>query len=149
MKRREFIGALGKSAVITGAVTAIGKGRIGTNPAVAQPLDIANPDTTTYEREYLESMVERYLEALVRSDPARAPFSDNAIYIENNQRLPLGEASWKTIDRLGRYRHFYADPETGRVGLIANVYENGTGCILVLRLIVHAVTVTSSSVDGT
>jgi len=137
MKRREFISTLGKSAVITGAVTAIGNGRIDADPAVAQSLDTANPDTATYEREYLESMAERYLEALVRSNPARAPFSDNAIYIENNQRLPLGEASWKTIDRLGRYRHYYADPETGRVGLIANVYENGTGCILVLRLIVQ------------
>jgi len=137
MKRREFISIFGKSAVITGAVTAIGSSGIETESAVAQSPDISKPGAGTYKREYLESMVERYLDALARSNPARAPFSDHAIFSENNQCLPLGEASWKTIDRLGRYRHYYADPETGRVGLVANVYENGTGCILVLRLTVQ------------
>lgn len=137
MKRREFISTLGKSAVITGAVSTVGTQYMAAQPAVSEPRVESVPTASIYEREYLESMVERYLDALVRSNPSRAPFSADAAYSENNQRLPLGEASWKTIDRLGRYRHYYADPETGRVGLIANVYENGLGCILVLRLIVQ------------
>ena len=136
MKRREFLSTLGKSAVITGAVKAVGTGYAEAGTTAPQSPNIPNPGARTYEREYLENMAARYLEALVSGDPARAPFSDDALFSENDQRLPLGEASWRTIDRLGRYRHYYADPELGRVGLIANIYENGSGCILVLRLIV-------------
>jgi hypothetical protein len=136
MKRREFLGTFGKSAVIAGAVQAVGTGYLEAGTTAPQSPNIPNPDAGTYKREYLEYMTERYLEALVSRNPARAPFSDDALFSENNQRLPLGEASWRTIDRLGRYRHYYADPELGRVGLIANIYENGSGCILVLRLIV-------------
>lgn len=135
MRRREFLSTFGKSAVITGAVNAVGAGYVNAQNPVPRSQNTPDPDAETYEREYLEYMAERYLEALVSGNPARASFSDSAVFSENNQRLPLGEASWKTIDRLGRYRHYYADPETGRVGLVANVYENGSGCILVLRLI--------------
>jgi len=136
MKRREFLSTLGKSAVITGAVNTVIPVSLEANPIILQTPNIPNPDAGTYDREYLENLVDGYLEALVSSDPTRAPFSEDAIFTENNQLLPLGEASWRTIDRLGRYRHYYSDPETGRVGLIGNVYENGSGCILVLRLIV-------------
>jgi hypothetical protein len=136
MQRRDFISTFGKSAVLTGAVTAVGTGYMEAEPTIPQSPNIPSSDAGTYDREYLEYMAERYLEALVKGNPARAPFSDNAVFSENNQRLPLGEASWRTIDRLGRYRHYYADPEKGRVGLIANIYENDTGCILVLRLVV-------------
>ena len=136
MKRREFLSTLGKSAAITGAVTAVGAGYVRAKTTVPQSPSMTNPDAGNYKREYLEDMGEKYLEALASGNPTRAPFSNDVIFSENNQRLPLGEASWRTIDRLGRYRHYYADPETGRVGLIANIYENGSGCILVLRLIV-------------
>ncbi len=136
MKRRDFLSTFGKSAVITGAVNLVGNEHVKAITIVSQTPNMSNPDNGKYDREYLEYMAERYLEALVHSNPTRAPFSEDAVFSENNQRLPLGEASWKTIDRTGRYRHYYADPETGRVGLIANMYENGVGCILVLRLIV-------------
>ncbi|MEJ2109783.1 MAG: hypothetical protein P8Z37_07705, partial [Acidobacteriota bacterium] len=136
MKRREFLSTFGKSAVITGAVNAVGTASMHAGTMAVPYQSSLYSGSETYERDYLENTVERYLEALISGNPKRAPFSADALFSENNQRLPLGEASWKTIDRLGRYRHYYADPETGRVGLIANIYENGTGCILVLRLIV-------------
>jgi len=135
MKRREFLSAFGKSAVIISSVKAAGTSYVEANPAAPQSPGTPKLGAEIYDRAYLERMAERYLEALVSSNPKNAPFSADAIFSENNQRLPLGEASWCTIDRLGRYRHYYADPENGRVGVIANVYENGSGCILVLRLI--------------
>jgi hypothetical protein len=137
MKRREFLSTFGKSAVIISSVKAAGTNYVGASPAVPQSTDILKPNIYIYDRAYLEQMAERYLEALVSGNPKNAPFSADAIFAENNQRLPLGEASWCTIDRLGRYRHYFSDPETGRVGLIANVYENGSGCIFVLRLIIE------------
>ena len=136
MKRREFLNTFGKSAVIISSVKAAGTGYLEALPAAPQFPDTRKLGSHIYDRAYLEQTTEQYLEALVSHNPKNAPFSADAIFAENNQRLALGEASWRTIDRLGRYRHYYCDPETGRVGLIANVYENGSGCILVLRLII-------------
>jgi hypothetical protein len=87
-----------------------------------------------YSRAELEGFIDRYLAALVAHDPKLAPFASDVIFAENDVRLPLGSASWKTIERLGRYRHYFADPQNGDAGLIATVYENGKGAILVLRL---------------
>ena len=87
-----------------------------------------------YTRAELEGFINRYLDALIAHDPTRAPFAADAVFAENDVRLPLGSASWKTLDRLGRYRHYFCDPQNGDAGLIANVYENGLGAILVLRL---------------
>jgi hypothetical protein len=87
-----------------------------------------------YSRAELEAFIDRYLAALVAHDPKLAPFASDVIFAENDVRLPLGSASWKTIERLGRYRHYFADPQNGDAGLIATVYENGKGAILVLRL---------------
>ncbi len=138
MDRRNFLNTFGKSAIIVGSGSANAIVDAFAKEATLRPQGNPAPKqggmTAKYDRAYLETLGERYLEALVAHDPARVPFSDKVIFGENNQRLQPGEACWRTIDGLGRYRHFFADPENGLLGLIANVYENGTGCILVLRL---------------
>jgi len=91
-----------------------------------------------YTRAELEGFVDHYLDALVAHDPRNAPFAANVVFAENDVVLPLGAASWKTLDRIGRYRHYFADQYNGDVGLIANVFENGQGAILVLRLKIQA-----------
>ncbi len=89
-------------------------------------------------RAELEAICDAYCNALVAGDPSRAPFHPDCTFAENDQVIPLGEAAWKTTTRFGAYRHYYADPQHGEVGLVANSYEMGGGTVFVLRLKVNA-----------
>jgi hypothetical protein len=96
-----------------------------TSPAAAaQPCD----------RACLEAMVDRYLKAMVAKDLARLPLAPQVRYVESHQPLEPGEGSWRTIDGLGTYRHYFADPKSGHVGVIATVREHGYPGIFDLRL---------------
>jgi len=131
---------IGRRQLLTGgaALTLAGLGgspaRAAAGTSAALLYDAADAAGPRHGRAELEAFIDRYLDALLAHDPSQAPFAPAAIFAENNVRLPLGAASWRTLERLGRYRHYFADPEGGEAGLIANVYENGSGCILVLRL---------------
>jgi hypothetical protein len=90
-----------------------------------------------HDRIFLESVADAYLTALAAGDFRRAPLAAEAVFAENDQRLPLGAASWRTIDGLGRYRHVFCDEEAATVGVIASVTENGAGAVAILRLKLH------------
>lgn len=85
--------------------------------------------TAQLGREELERMIDLYLEAVVADDPSLLPLADQVEYVENNQRIPIGEGVWATIDGIGTYHHYYADPERGRVGHIGTARENGVPCL--------------------
>lgn len=76
----------------------------------------------------------KYLEAMAAHDPSKAPLSPNVKYAQDNVPLKIGQALWATATGIGKYRHYFADPERGDVGVIAVAYENGTGVILIVRL---------------
>jgi hypothetical protein len=86
------------------------------------------------DRSCLEGFGERYLAALLAHDPTRLPLAQGVQYVENDQALPLGAGAWKTIDGLGAYRHYFADPEMGQLALISTVRENGADALFTLRL---------------
>jgi hypothetical protein len=88
------------------------------------------------DRACLEDFIDQYLKAAVAHDPARLPVSDDVTFIENNQRLKLGEGTWKTLTGLGDYRHVFADPETGQAVAITVVKENGADALFDLYLAV-------------
>jgi hypothetical protein len=92
------------------------------------------PAVSDCDRACLEGFVDSYLDALVAGDPSRLPLADDVVFVENNQRLELGEGTWRTITGLGNYRHYFADVTGGQVGLIGVVEENGTKIIYDLRL---------------
>ncbi len=94
----------------------------------------AQAGATNCDRSCLEGMVDRYLNAMAAHDPSRAPLSPSIRFAQDNVPLKIGDALWATISGVGKYRHYFADPERGDVGLIGVVYENGTGAILILRL---------------
>ena len=79
-------------------------------------------------------MVDRYLNAMVAHDPSRAPLAPTIQYAQDNVPLKIGDALWATASGLGKYIHYFADPERGDVGAISVVYENGIGAIFILRL---------------
>ncbi len=113
-------------------ITAIFWGAIlGTaNSAAAQ----TPPTRVLCDRVCLTGMMDQYLDALVAHDPARVPLAPDARFAQDNQPLRVGEALWRTASGLGKYRHYFTDPERGDAGLIGIIYENGLGAILVLHL---------------
>src|SRR5215469_5594359 len=86
------------------------------------------------DREGLERAIDRYLEALVANDPSRLDLAPDVVFVENCQRLKLGEGTWGTITGRGTYSHYFADPDTGQAAIICTVRENGVPARLDLRL---------------
>jgi hypothetical protein len=86
------------------------------------------------DRTCLEGFIDTYLDALVAGDPSRLPLAEDVVFAENNQRLELGQGTWRTVTGLGNYRHYFADIAAGQAGLITVVEENGTKIIYDLRL---------------
>ena len=131
LDRRALMIGAGKSAVTAAMVSTLAGLE---NPAAAATTSAQPGVAGQYSRAYLEQMAEKYLQALAAGDPSRVPFAEHAIFAENDQQLPLGDASWQTIDRLGRYRHYFVEPEQNLVAVIANVYEHGSGCVFIVTL---------------
>ncbi len=86
------------------------------------------------DRVCLEAIMGKYLDAMAAHDPSKAPLAPNVQYAQDNVPLKIGQALWATSSGLGKYRHYFADPEQGDVGVIAVAYENGVGAILIVRL---------------
>ncbi|MEP7245269.1 MAG: hypothetical protein ABI885_16555 [Gammaproteobacteria bacterium] len=86
------------------------------------------------DRACLEGFIEQYLDALAAHDPSRLRVASSVKFVENNQPLKLGEGTWKTVTGLGKYRHYFADPESGQVAVITLVQENGADALFDVRL---------------
>jgi len=69
-------------------------------------------------------------------DPYRLSTTEDVIYVENSQILPLepGVGDWGVAGKFGKYRHILADPESMQVAAITTGTENGVGTIYIVRL---------------
>jgi hypothetical protein len=95
------------------------------------------------ERQSLNSLVERTLDALTRRDPDSLPVARSAKYTENGQRLAIGKGLWATATPGGTGRRALAlDPESGEAGWLGAVAENGRPVVLALRLRAEGAAVT-------
>jgi hypothetical protein len=79
-------------------------------------------------------MVSTWMTALAAHDPGRLPTAPGVKYAENDQPLPLGARERQVASTPGRYRHVFADPQSGQVAAITTITENGVGIIYVVRL---------------
>ena len=86
------------------------------------------------DRSCLEGMISTYLTALAAHDPGRLPATPGVKYAENDQPLPLGKGEWQVAGPAGKYRHVFADPQSGEVAAITTLTEHGVGVIYVVRL---------------
>jgi hypothetical protein len=73
--------------------------------------------------EVLDALVSRRRSALVHTR-----------YTENGVALPVGEGLWATADRIGPYRHGFADPSGEEAACFATVTEGETRSIMALRV---------------
>lgn len=76
-------------------------------------------------------MLDRVFAALTSRDHAALA---GARYTENGVELPLGEGLWATADRIGPYRHDFADSAGGRAAAFATVTEGRTRSTMALRV---------------
>ena len=96
-------------------------------PAVAEP-------GKHCDRACLEGFVDRYLDAVVHHDPARAPLARAVRFTGNGQQLHPGDGLWNTASARGPHKLYVADAETGHVGFFGTIRANGKPAILALRL---------------
>jgi hypothetical protein len=92
------------------------------------------PTPAPCDRPCLEGMIDQYLNALVKHDPAGLPLAENVVFVENNQRLQLGDGTWRTMTGMGKYRHYFADPPAGQAAVMTVMEENGAPILYDLRL---------------
>ena len=92
--------------------------------------------TERISRADLTGHMDAFLTALTNRDPGKAALATDVRYTENGQQLPVGEGAWATADRLGGYRHDFADMHSGNVATIATIVEGRSDAILVARLLV-------------
>jgi hypothetical protein len=88
-------------------------------------LSTATAAETSCNRECLAGFMTTYLTALVKHDPASLPTTRNVKYTENGVRLTLGDGLWQTASAMPTYRVDVIDEETGQVGLLGRISENG------------------------
>lgn len=86
------------------------------------------------DRECLEDIADRYLEAMVAHDASKAPFSENVIFTENTVKLPLTEGLWFTSSGLGDFGIDICDLKAGQVAWVGSVMEHDKPVILSFRL---------------
>jgi hypothetical protein len=121
-----FAATMGLAAAValTGSATAA---------APAQTLNAA-PRALACDRACLYGVLDQYLAALARKDPAQVPWGPVVRNSENNVALPVGDGLWGTLTKLGSYKLRMADADTGQVGFFGAVDENGAVSPFVLRL---------------
>lgn len=134
LKRRELMLGAGRTAVSAAVATTALTGMHTTAQAQGESQPAMPTSEMNARRAIMEGLVDKYLASVVAHDPKLCPLADNAVFVENQQVLPIGDAGWRTINRIGSYKHYFCDFEMNQVGLIANVYEHDAGCVYVLRL---------------
>ncbi len=102
----------------------------------------ASADPSSCDRACLREIAERYLQAMLAHDPAKAPLAANARYTENGVELALPDGLWRTLGKLGTYRLTVPDPENRTIGFLAKGMENGALVLIGtrLRVIDHRIT---------
>lgn len=95
------------------------------DPAIAQQ---------ACDRACLGGMLDRYLEAVIAHDPARAPLVIGFRQTENAINVQPGKGVWQTVTGLGKVQRRYFDAVTGQAGYYGTVMEGGETAIVTLRL---------------
>lgn len=85
-------------------------------------------------RECLAGVMNTYLSALVRHDPAALPVTVNVKYTEDGVRLNLGDGLWRTASAMPTYRLDVIDEEASQVGLLGRISEHGNNNWFAVRL---------------
>jgi hypothetical protein len=87
------------------------------------------------DRACMTDLVDRYLAALVKHDPAGLPLAAGVRFTENTAAIAIGDGLWVGASEAPTTFKIYAvDPETRQVAFYGAMKENGRPLIIALRL---------------
>ncbi len=86
-------------------------------------------------RDCLEKIMHQYLDALGENDPTVIPLAEDAVLVENNKKIPIGEGLWKTAsDGPTDFKIIVADEAADEVAFMGVIEENQKPTITAIRL---------------
>jgi hypothetical protein len=86
------------------------------------------------DRACLRMMLDQYLAAVIKHDPAAAPIAVGVRQTENAINVRPGNGVWKTVTALGKVQRRYVDPVSGQVAYYGTVEEGSSTAIVTVRL---------------
>jgi hypothetical protein len=89
---------------------------------------------TTCDRACLRTMLDQYLAAVVKHDPAAAPLVVGFRQTENAINVRPGNGVWKTVTGLGKVQRRYLDATSGQAAYYGTVEEGGSTAVVTVRV---------------
>ena len=86
------------------------------------------------DRACLRSTLDRYLEAVIKKDPSKAPLAIGVRQTVNAINFVTGRNVWQTVTGLGDLQRKYVDPVTGQAGFYGTLKEGAATAIVTIRL---------------
>jgi hypothetical protein len=96
------------------------------------------------DRACLRGILDQYLAALIKHDPAAAPLAFGYRHTENAINIPLGKGVWQSVTALGKVQRRYVDPESNQAAYYGIVDESGKLAVVTARLRVENRSVTEA-----
>src|SRR5665213_2543981 len=122
------------AGILCAIVSAVPTARAATSAAKPAITGAAVTNTAPCDRACRHDIAETYLTAMLGHAPSKAPLALNARYTENGVNLSLPDGLWRTLDKLGTYRLYVADPQDHMIGFLAKGLENGAPVLIGTRL---------------
>ena len=86
------------------------------------------------DRACLRTMLDQYLNAVIKHDPAAVPLVVGFRQTENAINVRPGNGVWKTVTALGTVQRRYLDPVSGQAAYYGTVEESGGTAIVTVRV---------------
>ena len=86
------------------------------------------------DRTCLRTMLDQYLNAVIKHDPSAAPLVVGFRQTENAINVRPGNGVWKTVPGLGAVPRRYLDPVSGQAAYYGTVQEGGATAIVTIRV---------------
>src|SRR5690349_23009441 len=86
------------------------------------------------DRACLRTMLDQYLQAVIKHDPKAAPHIVGFRQTENAVNVAPGNGVWKTVTGLGKMQRRYLDPVSGQAGYYGLVEEGSSVALVTVRL---------------
>src|SRR5688572_13798672 len=89
---------------------------------------------TTCDRACLRTMLDQYLTAVVKHDPAAAPLVVGFRQTENAINVRPGNGVWKSVTGLGKVQRRYLDATSGQAAYYGTVEEGSSTAVVTVRV---------------
>ncbi len=86
------------------------------------------------DRACLRTMLDQYLNAVIKHDPAAAPLVVGFRQTENAINVRPGNGVWKSVTALGAVQRRYLDPVSGQAAYYGTMEEGGGTAIVTVRV---------------